>query len=134
MTTQIHDTVEWNATKYLLVALDGPPPFEPFDHGLRANWQWWLLVFPGAAPPALLGVQSVSTGGLQFEYRGLEWEVDFEGGRLTGARELSSEMRKLRADIDGGRAKDPDDSRNPGWIERTFRVGFLAQQRKISPR
>ena len=52
------------------------------------------------------------------------WELTFENGGLTGADDLSEQMRKTRADIESGTLGDPDDVTQPGWIERTFRLSF----------
>lgn len=52
------------------------------------------------------------------------WELVFDGGRLTSARDTSDEMRARRAKIKAGREEDPDGPHRPGWIVRTFRLDF----------
>ena len=52
------------------------------------------------------------------------WELTFDEGALTDATDLSHDMQSLRADIDSGKVSDPDGESRPGWIARTFRLGF----------
>ena len=50
------------------------------------------------------------------------WELDLDDGQVTDARDLSDEMRIQRGNIESGAAVDPDDTSQPGWIARTFRL------------
>ena len=58
------------------------------------------------------------------------WELSFEQGCLTNSRDLSEEMRATRRNIESGREDDPDDTSQPGWIERTFSLDFWRSKRR----
>ena len=85
-------------------------------------------------PVAFTGRLIVAHGFIQEHYRHMgfhpawkferSWECSFDEGRLTGARDLSGEMRELRRKIETGAADDPDDTNEPNWIVRTFGLDF----------
>ena len=52
-------------------------------------------------------------------------ELAVDAGRVTARRDLSEQMAATRARIEADAAADPDgDRRDPGWIARTFRLGY----------
>ena len=191
MTAQVHDRVLWRGAEYLLVGVDGPPLFDPLEHGLdptpttTANWRGWVAVYEvqdehlllreltdvghqrgvGEPPPALRGIEPtrqdergpfryesldwplgfsgrliIARGFIQSLYRHMgfhpawkfeeSWELTFEQGGLTNSRDLSDEMRRTRGEIQSGELGDPDDTTQPGWIERTFSLDFWRSRRR----
>ena len=116
-----------------LPALRDTEPISDGDHGpFRYENLDWLLEFSGRL--------IVARGFIQSLYRHMgfhpawkfeeSWELSFDEGRLTDARDLSNEMRKTRQEIESGNLDDPDDTSRPGWIQRTFTLGFGRSKRR----
>ncbi|MFP5352454.1 MAG: hypothetical protein ACLGIB_07825 [Actinomycetota bacterium] len=190
MTAQVHDRMRWRGADFLVVGVDGPPLFDPLEHGLdpapttTANWRGWVATYeirddrlllaeltdvghprgPDATNPVLRGVEPrqegergpfryehlewplafsgrliIAKGFIQSLYRHMgfhpawkfeeSWELDLDQGRLTSSRDLSEEMRTTRRKIGSGTLSDPDDTSQPGWIARTFTLGFWRSKR-----
>lgn len=119
---------------------DGSHPelrgIEPTQDGDRGPFRYEELDWPLAFSGRFL----IARGFIQSLYRHMgfhpawkfeeSWELSFEDGRLSDARDLSAEMRQTRQEIDTGRAEDPDDTTRPGWIERTFSLDFWRSKRR----
>jgi hypothetical protein len=95
----------------------------------------WSALYPGLNwPLPFTGHLLIARGFIQSLYRHMgfhpawkfeeSWQLDFDNGTLTRARDLTEEMRTRRESIQAGGVDDPDDESHPGWIERTFRLDF----------